>query len=338
MWPRPWATTLMLSRRFSIHLMGCLRSMAAKQARASSAQTLHLLPNPAADFGRDHANVIFGQVQLQRQLRLEQVRDLGRGIDQQFLRAFVIFGDDAARFNRRGRQTGNGDAFADDDIGGFKGRVGIAPFDVEGKGNVVVVLGVNFDGAVLERFLGVGDRVGRLVFDLDLVDGVLCHIAVTCDDRRDRVADVIHAVLRQDRMVRYAQRRHRAGAGNRADFLDVLAGIDSGDAGQRRGFLDRNARDLRGRVGTAQDRGIKHPGTGDVVDVGRRAGDQTGVFGAPNALPHITFGWLELLLSPWFSPLSFRHGLGGRFNGFDNVLIAGTATEIAFNGVADFVA
>lgn len=84
-----------------------------------------LAAEASADFRSNDPHVMLGEIQLQGQLRLEQVRNLRGRVDRQLFGAGVILGHHAARLDRRRRQAGNNDAFLDHDVGLGEGFVDI---------------------------------------------------------------------------------------------------------------------------------------------------------------------------------------------------------------------
>ncbi len=132
-------------------------------------------------------------------------------------------------------------------------------------------------------------------------------------------------------MGRRAQTRQCHGADHVADFGGVLAGEDRDNSRERGGLRCIDGANVGGGVRAAYDGGPVHAGQHHVLNISGGAGEQARVFATTNALAY------ELV--------DFRdcggHGLRCRLcRGTDrvhNVLIAGTAADIAVEAVANFL-
>ena len=83
------------------------------------------------------------------------------------------------------------------------------------------------DDVGLHRRDFVIDRRQFLVFDLDQLRGALGHMRIARQHGGDRLADMVHLVERQDRLV--VKRRTVIGLGDQ--LADILAGDDAMHAG-----------------------------------------------------------------------------------------------------------
>ena len=113
----------------------------------------------------------------------------------------------AARFHRGRDQPLAGDPLLDDHFGVAECLLDVAAFLVERERDVVGPFGMHRRRARRDRLLGIGDRGQHVVIDFDQVRRVARDVAIGRDDYRDRMSDVVDAILRQQVMVRHAQSR-----------------------------------------------------------------------------------------------------------------------------------
>ena len=171
------------------------------------------------------------------------------------------------------------EAVPDDAVCVREGGVDVAAAgDRVGVGDVRLEIRVRERRAALHRFFRVGHGRQRIVVHVDRVDGVARDVRIAGDDDRDGVADEVHAVARQDRVLRRLEIRNGGGARHQAARrVDVGAGQDGDDARDRARRRDVDAGDARVRVWAAQDHGVQKPGEPHVVHVGGDPLDQTRV-------------------------------------------------------------
>ena len=120
--------------------------------------------------------------------------------------------------------------------------------------------------ALVARVTRVGDRVDRLVFDLDELGRVARELARLGDDGDDRLADVAHLADRE-RVVLQVRARHRRDLEERiGQRRDLLAGQRPVDARRRLRLRDVDRGDVRVRVRRAHEVDEAHAVPLDVVD------------------------------------------------------------------------
>ena len=226
---------------------------------------LQLGAEAAADVGGDHAHAVLGHPELQREEELEEVRHLRGARDGEL--AGAVVGDHAARLDRRARGAVVDEAALHDDV-----RVRERRLDVAAQRplvNLVRAEVVVHERGALERLLRVDDRGQRVVVDEHVLGGVDHRVAVAADDDGDRVADVLHRVLRQRPVDGRGDLDAGRHPGEREAGLEVEvgAGEDGLDAGPRGGGrrVDRGDRGVR--LGGAHEGGVQRAAGLDVVDV-----------------------------------------------------------------------
>ncbi len=142
----------------------------------------------AADIGRDHPHLVFGDLQV----AAEHVLHLERGLvgvdDGERAVAGIEIRDQAARFQRHRHLPFEAQLRLEDEIGLGKCLGGLAAFQREIEGDVVAELRVDDGGARRERRNLVGDDGQRLPFDGHELGRILRFGAAVGDDR-DRPAD-----------------------------------------------------------------------------------------------------------------------------------------------------
>ena len=252
---------------------------------------VQLRAEAAAHFGRDDAQLVFGDADHCRQQRPEQMRNLRRRPQRQRAFAGVIRRDHRARLDRHRRQPLVIQPVLDDAIGAAEGVVDVAAADRVGEGYVAAQVGMRERAAALERFFRIGDHRQRLVIDVDRVDGIARDVRIGGDRDRHRVADEIDAIAGQQRVRRCLQARDLGGAGNQpARIVHVGAGKDSDDAGNR--FRGCGVHAFHPGVGvrTAENRRVQHPRQAHIVGVGADALHQPRIFDALQRAPDVGSG------------------------------------------------
>ena len=173
------------------------------------------------------------------------------------------------------------EAAADYPIGRGKCAVGVADTDVERASQVVWQLRVQNWRAELDRCLGVGHRLQRVVADDDRRHAVLGSRSRVGDDRRDRLAHIAHRAVGQDGLAARTQRRvgHR---GMDASLAEVGGAQDGHHARHlaRRGEV--HVGDARVRLVAAHERDVELPRQIKVLDEGGLSAQQARVFESPN--------------------------------------------------------
>ena len=247
---------------------------------------VELRTEPAADRRRDHPHLLLGEAERDRRHHLEDVWDLGGGVER-----------DVAAERLGHRRTGAGlhrhrdQALLHVALLHHVRRVGEGPIDrvvVEVElprvGDVRAEVVVD-DRGVGEGVLEVGDRRQRVVLDLDGLERVACRGGRLGDHHRHAVADVADLVDRERVVGRVLHvLGDRPGAGHRAGprVHEVGAGVGGDDAGQRQGGLHVDRGDAGVGVGAAQDRHVQRARDVEVVGEAGLAGEQGRVLPAPH--------------------------------------------------------
>ncbi len=241
----------------------------------------------AADIGGDHAQLRLGNVQHKRaHQQPDDMRVLARREERVFAGGAVEIADRGARLHRVGHQPVVDKVEFDDPHGLCHRRLdsgGIADMPV--ITNIARHFGEHQRRAGLQRLGDIGDRRLDGVIDRDEFRRVARLREAVGDDDRDRIADMAHAAARQHRMRRLLHRRtvfrvNLPAAGKAADAvsLQLLAGVDGGDACR----LCRGAGVDAGNPGmgvrAAQDIGVELARPVDVVGISALAGEEPIVF------------------------------------------------------------
>src|SRR5574338_232454 len=241
---------------------------------------VQLRSETAADFWRDHAQLVFGNSEHERDLRAHEMRNLCRRPECQFFFAREVTGKDAARLHRDGRESFVQHALFDGAIGGRESGVNVAFTGSEFVGDVGAKGLVDYWTAV-SRLFDVSNSGQIFIIDDDEIDRVPGCVAIGSDDGGDRMAHKVNLVLRQHAMIGDLQLRQSPGAGHWTDLLrNIVAGINgdhtrSSECGRR-----VDAVDLCMRVDRANKRDVQRVWQCDVVDVVRKPADQTRIFRA----------------------------------------------------------
>ena len=268
--------------------------------------------------------------------------------------ARVVPADVAAGLHRVGDQPLVDDALADHDLGPVDGRVGAGLVaDVPLEDDVVGGVLVELRRAIGDGLLHVDDRRQRLPIDLDGLERVVGLGLRVGDHRRDALTGPLDAVGGQDARGADVVLDARAAAGrpgHRERVVgDVRADEHADDAGHRRRTAGVDRADVGVGVGAAEDGHMGHRLELDVVEEATFAGDEAGVLGALDRLAegggrgveHVGHIVVSLPLRGGAGGragrgrLAHRHGRG--LDREDDVVVAGAATDVALEGVADLV-
>ncbi len=279
----------------------------------------------AADIGRDDAELVLGrEPDERREHETRDMRVLARRVERQRVRAGIVLADRGARLHRVRDQ-----AIVDEvDLrhmrggreGGFRrGLVAEMPVVDRVVGRDVV------DRGAADRGLEIDDRRQHVIFDVQLLGGVLGLSVGVRDHDGDVVADIARLALSERGMGARLHRRavlgkDRPAADQPADLVgrDVVAREHGDDArrGQGRGGVD--ALDVRMGVRRAHEIGVGLTVTVDVVGVLALAGDETNVFLALDGCAdagraHATLpGDVLMFGSRFLGPLAPREFIGCR--------------------------
>ena len=257
-----------------------------------------LRPEPAANVERDAAHLRLGDPEDEGgHQEPHDVRVLGGHPDGVLPGDRVVVGRRAPHLHRRGDQPLVLDPLADDDVRLLQagvGSLGVAagPVHDDVAGGVLVDL----QRAVRDGVLDIDDDVQRLPFDLDERERILGLLPRLGHDDRHTGAGEGHPVD-LERPRRVDEVLHPAGlprARQRRQVLEVLAGVHGDDAWRIGGRLRVDRPDAGVRVRRAEDRGVGHPHERQVVEVVRRAHDQSGVLHALDRLSDQVAGRLLL--------------------------------------------
>ena len=203
-----------------------------------------------------------------------------------------------------------------------------------GERDIIRPLGMHGRRALRERLLRIGHCGQNVIIHFDELGGVAREVAVARHDHRDRMADEVNAVGRENVVLGHAQVGHRNAARHNTNAFRVLASENADDTGSGFRLLGLDRPNTRCGVRAAQNYGVMHPRHLDVFHIGGRAGDEPRVFAAANALANKSFGFGggsghgRLLLS--------RAGRGG-LHRVDDVLVSGAATHVALQAVANLI-
>ena len=181
---------------------------------------------PAADFGCDDAGAMFRNADHHRQLCLQQMRDLSRRPDHQFVFRQLRCGDRAAGFHRNRREPLIDESFFDDDLGVFERLFGVTGFETSLVGLVIGELFVDYRAAGFKCFLGIGYRRKRLIIDFDQVGCVARNVFVGGKHCSYGLSDEDHLARRKQRQRELLHSRNFAGNGY--SHIRNIVGCDDG--------------------------------------------------------------------------------------------------------------
>ena len=231
----------------------------------------------AADVGRDHVNLVFGDAGDERDDGAMRVRCLRRHIHREAPRRFVHVGDDAARFERRRMAALEPETLLDLDFRIRQravGLVAIAHFPV------VDVVGFVLTIVAQNHFVRLGvERIGYnrqfFVLDFDELGCVVRGLACLGDDAGDFLELVQHLADGQHHLLVVAVEGRNPG---QVGSFEIFAGDDGFDAGngERGGRVD--VLDGRVRIRAVHQRHPQHVRERDVVHVASAAANEARIF------------------------------------------------------------
>ena len=250
---------------------------------------------PAADVGRDQAELVFGNLENDFGERVAgEMRTLRRGVQRRAAAGRIVVADGVARFHRVD-DNAIVDEFKRDLVCGLgEGGVGclgvagvIVPIEHQVAGNMIEKL----SRAGRHRILRLGDGRQSRVFDLDRLGGIprrrqslgndqgngLTHVADLAD-RKHRTRRVV------PRLAVATDKRRCAGYIAEAIRPNVPAGEHQQHARHApgRGHIDAFDGGVRHR--RAQHEGLRHPRQRDVVGVTALPGEKAHILVAPHGL------------------------------------------------------
>ena len=125
----------------------------------------------AADFRGDRPNLVLRQPEHHRELRAQQMRNLGSGVDRELLHPGVVVRDDRARLDRYRRHALVDDALLDRHVGLGESLVGVTGGERHGEGDVGPQRRVDVRRP-RRRLLRIDHRRQLFVLDGDQLGGV----------------------------------------------------------------------------------------------------------------------------------------------------------------------
>ena len=217
--------------------------------------------------------------------------------------------------------------------------VDIALGDAEFPDQVGVVSVVQHRGARLQRRFGIDQRRQRFEIDGDQLGRVFREIAALGQDHRDRLADVPHLVMGQQRLLRIEEgvldlrgpfpRQRQLGVGHRGKELGQLRAVQHiGDARRRGGARQVDRADARVRHLAAHEHRMQRVGQLQIGDELAAAQQQAAVLATRHRAADIS-AWSDIVfhLSDPALTLLAPHRLGGGHHRRDDVLIAGATAQ-----------
>ena len=239
----------------------------------------------APDVRTDHPEAVHGQVEhVGREPASQGLEHLAGGVQGVAPVRGIVAAEVGARLDRASRDPGGADVELAHVGGAGEGGAhhrGVAEGD--DVGHVGLELRVEHGALGGERFAHVGERGQLLVVDLHRLRRVLGLRGVAGDDRRDRVADVAHAIAGEDPAHRAVHRppvveghlHHGRDQAPETRRLPLLRGEHAEHSGHRARFAGREARDAGMPVGASHEGGMGGAGGEDVVDVAPPAGQES---------------------------------------------------------------
>ena len=245
-----------------------------------------LLPEAAADVGRDDPHPVLVEAEDPGHGGADEVRDLRRGVEDDALAAALPLGQAGAALERHRGQAAGGELGLDDEL---RLREDVVHLRVLGERHVEQHVGVELvvhaRGVVLERRLDRADRVVGLVVDDDQLGRVLGGVRRVGDDHRDRLARVTDALGREHRELDGHELGPVEHRGERLEVAEVGGGEHGAHAGRPLGLGGVDALDARRPVGRAGEGDVEHARGADVVDEVRVAGQVAAVLDPRDRLP-----------------------------------------------------
>ena len=214
-----------------------------------------LEPEPAADVGGDDADLALLQPEEEGKAGADQMRHLGRGVDDQLVHPRIPFGQDRAPLHRHHRLAAHAELAGHGMRRARLDRLHVA-VGAGGQRDVVAPRLVDQRGARLARFQHVDRRRKLLVIDLDRLREIFRLGAGLSDARRDRLADEAHLADGERREIgrlvsrQFRRRAHRCHAvevvGGEHPVLRAFGLDDRANAAVRHRAPDEGERDLVG--------------------------------------------------------------------------------------------
>ena len=229
----------------------------------------------ATDLGRDGPDPDLRDSQAHRDLLLDEVRGLVRGPDRQFAGALLPVRADGPAFHRERSHLLVQQAHREGLVGLFKELVGLGVRDRKVDADVAVELLVDPGRIGRYRGLDVDDGLAGLDVHVDQAGGVAGRVGRFRDDDGDRLTDVQHAAIGEQRVIRLAHVRQLHADRTRSDLpVHVGIGVNAGDARVGGGGRGVDGANGAGREVAAHEGGIRHPRQLHIVGVGAEASDQ----------------------------------------------------------------
>ncbi len=272
--------------------------LGAKQHQGDLVIDRRLHAEAAADVAAHHADLVVGDFQHElRQLGLEHIGPLQRGVDGVAALGRLVEADGAARLHGRRGDAVDDELVLDHMRGARKRRVGrlLVTLDLD-EADIVRAILPNQRHAGIDRVAGRDHGRQRLVIDLDQFGGVDRLEIGLGDDEGDIVADHPHPVLDQRRIARPVAGNIVAAlqaAGHRqitkARRLVVGAGEHREHARRGFGFRRVDFADAGMGMRRAQHEAVRHAGKRHVGDIAAMAFDQPRILEAGNGLADRVF-------------------------------------------------
>ena len=255
-----------------------------------------LAAKAAADVERDAPHPRLGQTQQRSGFAAHPVHHLGRGPDRHRLGARIIGGDDPAALHRHRRIAMMVKAAFEPVRRCGQHRVGLAPPDRKGPHEVGLEPVVDDRAVRPQRRFGIDHRRQFFEVQPDRFGRVLGLVAGLGDDDRDRLADMAHLVVRQERLLRIEEfvlddrgpfARHRDLAlGHRRQQLQQIGAIErQHDAGHRGGARKVDRADAGMRRRAAHQHRVQHARQHQIGDELPLAGQKPAVFAPQERAP-----------------------------------------------------
>ncbi len=232
----------------------------------------------AADVELQHAHRQFRQVHHLRQHPPIGERHLGRATNDHLLLVCVPFGEQAARLHRHGRMALDAEMLAAGIGRVLERRFGVAAHGRHGVGDIGADL-LEQQHVVLARRVAIRHRRQRLDIDHDRFERILGNRRAVRHDDGDRLADIAHLVVGDDRLLVALELRQRLlPQRNFRHVADIRRRDDSAHAGARARGLGIDGADAAVRNRAAQDDGVQDAVEREVVDILSAAGEKAEVF------------------------------------------------------------
>ena len=255
------------SVRHSVHCTGPAELAGEQAARDELRMGRDLVAEAAADVLRHEPELVEPRAHRRAHHDRGEARELVVRVDRPLPDAPVVF-DERAVALERGRVEAVEVQLVDlhDLVGLGERRVEVAPLVGAVPHQVAAGVLVDRGDAVVLRAARVGDRVERLVLDLDELGSVPRAFARLGHDRDDRLADVAHLADRQC-IVLDVRARHRRDLEERIrERGHLFAGQRPVDARHLLGLRHVDRRDVRMRIRRAHEVDEAHPVPLDIVD------------------------------------------------------------------------